>query len=184
MSSRVRFLYLCVLGAAIAAPFLIHPHWAFLKRPIACSDTTHKKKTPQVRDIFESSNSGGKAGVFLEEKPPIVGFLYLCVFGAAITAPFPILPHWAFFKRPIATYFPLLSVQAAALRFNAKSNLLKRFEPPLGLVPFGGECALILPLKVGAEENKGANCSRPTFAVLFSGATTLQCKSNRNRPQN
>ena len=145
------FLYLCVLGAAIAAPFLIHPHWAFLKRPIACSDTTHKKKTPQVRDVFESSNSGGKAGVFLEEKPPIGGFLYLCVFGAAITAPFPILPHWAFFKRPIATYFPLSAVFAR--------NLLERFEQPLGLVPFGGECALILPLKVGAEENKGANCS-------------------------
>ena len=67
---------------------------------------------------------------------------------------------------------------------HAVKAIPERFEPPLGLVPFGGECVLILPLKVGAEENKGANCSRPTFAVLFSGATTLQCESNRNRPQN
>ena len=38
------FLYLCVLGAAIAAPFLFHPHWAFFKRPIACSGTVQKKR--------------------------------------------------------------------------------------------------------------------------------------------
>ena len=54
-------------------------------------------------------------------KRPI--FLYLCVLGASIAAPFPFLPHWAFFKRPIATYFPLLAVQAAACqrRFNSKA---------------------------------------------------------------
>ena len=88
------------------------------------------------------------------------------------------------FQTPNRYLFSPLCRQGCSLALQCKSNLLKRFEPPLGLVPFGGECALILPLKVGAEENKGANCSRPTFAVLFSGATTLQCKSNRNRPQN
>ena len=77
---------------------------------------------------------GGKAEVFSEKKPPFGG------------------------------YRPLFAVKAAALRFNAKAIAiaafkLKRFEPTLGLVPFGGECALILPLKVGAEKNKGANCS-------------------------
>ena len=55
---------------------------------------------------------------------------------------FSVLPHWAFFKRPIATYFPLFAVKAAALRFNAKAIAiaafkLERFEPTLGLVPFG-----------------------------------------------
>ena len=93
-----------------------------------------------------------------------MGFLYLWLCAATIVAAFPFLPHWAFFKRPIATYFPLFAVKAAALRFNAKAIAiaafkLKRFEPTLGLVPFGGECALILPLKVGAEKNEGANCS-------------------------
>ena len=38
-SSKVGFLYLCLNGAAIAAPFLLHPHWAFFKRPIACLGT-------------------------------------------------------------------------------------------------------------------------------------------------
>ena len=69
--------------------FPVLPHWAFFKRPIACLGITHKKKTPQIRGVLESSNSGGKAEVFSEKKPPIGGFLYLRLSGATIVAPFP-----------------------------------------------------------------------------------------------
>ena len=91
-----------------------------------------KKKTPQVRDVLESSK---------------VGFLYLWLCAATIVAAFPFLPHWAFFKRPIATYFPLLTVKAAALRFNAKAIAiaafkLERFESTSRTRPFWGRVCI------------------------------------------
>ena len=122
------------------------------------------------------SEVGGRRRFFWK-KNRLLGFLYLCLCGAAITAPFLFFRIGRFSNAQSLRYFPLLAYRLQS------ANFPKRFEHTLGLVPFGGKCVLILPLKVGAEENKGANCSSPTFAVSFFGATTLQCKSNRNRPQ-
>ena len=73
-SSLLGFLYLWLRGTAITATFpVFFTLGVFFKRPIACFETTQKKDTASSRCLREFE-SGGKAGVFSEKKPPIGGY--------------------------------------------------------------------------------------------------------------